>query len=457
MSSREKSTVVALATPVGIGGIAVVRVSGDLSLQIASQISGFPQNRFKNRYALFSPFLGPGRIEIDRGIITFFKGPNSYTGEDVLEISCHGGTVIPDQIIDACLHFGCQLAEPGEFTRRAFLNGKMDLSQAESVADVISAKTRLSKKFSYRILSGKFSELIHQFKDRLMNVVSQIEAELDFTDDEIDPVPKQQFIHMIDSVSNSGKDLMDTYKTGRLLMNGAIVSIIGKPNVGKSSLLNAMIDEERAIVTEIPGTTRDVIEVFYQIDEFPINFIDTAGLHSTDHPVELLGIEFSQRYITKSDLILWVFDINQPVNSILKDIKSPFFDAPFLPVLNKADLSEEIISWGDCLHQNGFDPTIVSAMNKTGLRSLKLKIKESLFSFDLSDQEILLTNSRHRNSLQDSLTSLRNARTLLSLDSDRALVAFEIRDALSHLDRILGVTTADDILDNIFSSFCVGK
>jgi len=455
--SREKSTIVALATPVGISGIAVIRVSGSLTLDIASHISGFSKEQFKNRYAIFSPICNTDCTEIDNGIITFFKGPHSYTGEDVLEISCHGGRIIPELIINTCIYHGCQPAEPGEFTKRAFLNGKMDLSQAEAVADIISAKNSLSQKFSYRILSGKFSNLINQMKDDLMNIVSLIEAELDFSDEEIQPTPKTKKIDMIDLVITGGSSLLETYSTGRLLKNGAIVSIIGKPNVGKSSLLNAMISEERAIVTELPGTTRDVIEVFYQIDDFPIRFIDTAGLRKTDHPIEVLGIEFSQKYISKSDLVLWVFDIHQTVKSILQDIKKPFFDAPFIIVINKADLFKESKKWRNNIIQNGFDPVIVSALEKSGLDQLTCRIVDSIVTSNLTDQEIVLTNTRHKKAIQDTISCLDKAKELLTADGEQQLVAFEIREALSHLDRILGITTADDILDNIFASFCVGK
>ena len=456
-TARHNRTIVALATPVGSGGIAVIRVSGPDSLDIAAKLSRFPGKHFKDRYAQFVPICNRDGNEIDRGIMTFFRGPNSYTGEDVLEISSHGGQVVPDRIIDACLFLGCLPAEPGEFTRRAFLNGKMDLSQAEAVADVIASKTRLSHKISYRMLSGKFSFFIHKMKDRLMNVVSLIEGELDFSDDEIVPVATTDLINKINRVVDSGESLLNTYSTGRLLKTGAIVSIIGLPNVGKSSILNALISEDRAIVNELPGTTRDVIEVLFQIDGFPVRFIDTAGLRSPKHPVEKIGIEFSRKFIAQSDLVLWVFDINLPFDSILEYIESPFFSSPFMVVLNKSDLLSGPSGHLFELKKRGFESVVFSALKKTGIDEFRTKILGSLVTSQVNDHEIILTNSRHKKAILDALGSLDRAKKLLSNNSERELVAFEIRDALSCLDRILGITTADDILDNIFSTFCVGK
>jgi len=457
VTERNPGTIVALATPIGVGGIAVIRVSGPLSLHVASKISGLPKKKFRSRFAQFSSVCNSGGSEIDRGILTFFKGPNSYTGEDVLEISSHGGVVIPERIIDACLSFGCLPAEPGEFTRRAFLNGKMDLAQAEAVADVIAANSRLSQKISYRMLSGKFSDFVHNMKSSLMNVVSLVEASLDFTENEILPVPNNDLMDSLDFIIESGNSLLHTYTTGRLLKHGAIVSIIGFPNVGKSSILNALISEERAIVNEIPGTTRDVIEVIYQINGFPFRFIDTAGLRSTKHPIEQRGIEFSQKYIAQSDLVIWVFDINQSTPFILKEIQRPFFEAPFLLVLNKTDLMEDSDDSLKPFFQKGINIISVSALKNWGFDVLIQKILSSLFSTQLTDHEVILTNSRHKNAIHETLSCLNKAKDLLSIDSEQALVAFELRDALSHLDKILGITTADDILDNIFSTFCIGK
>lgn len=452
MSRASENTIVALATPLGMSGIAVVRLSGDRALELAGRISGLPRSRFKNRYSLFSPIRSSGGTEIDRGLITFFKSPQSYTGEDVVEISCHGGTVIPQRIIETCIDFGCRTAQPGEFTRRAFLNGKMDLSQAEAVADVIAAKTTLGQTVSYRILSGQFSHLITDMRDRLLNMVATVEGELDFASHEVPPTAAAEKERLLEALLNTGISLLGTYETGRMVTHGAIVSIIGKPNVGKSSLLNAIISEERVIVTDIPGTTRDAVEVLYQMDGFPIRLIDTAGLGTTRDPIEQRGIEFSREFITKSNLVLWIFDLTDTREGWTRAIKRPFFDAPFIVVLNKADLLQHLPH-----SPKGYEAVVVSTRDGSGIRELTRKIHRTLVSSGLADNEVLLTNARHKEALEGAMDCLGKAKHLLSQEGEEELVAFEIREALSHLDRILGITTAQDILDNIFSSFCVGK
>lgn len=455
--SGANTSIVALSTPVGVGGIAVIRISGPLAREIACRITRLPQKRFRHRYAVFASIADHEASEIDRGLVTFFKGPHSYTGEDVLEISTHGGAIIPQRVIESCLYLGCKPADPGEFTYRAFLNGKMDLSQAEAVCDVIAAKTRLSQKISHRILAGSFSSLIHRMKEDLLTLVSVVEAELDFSQDELPLTSLEEKESLLDGVLATATALLGTYTTGRLATHGATVSIIGRPNVGKSSLLNAIIAQERVIVHEMPGTTRDAVEVSYQLDGFPIRFIDTAGLRSSTHPVERRGIEFSREYIRKSDLVLWVFEITDPVASIAGDISTPFFNAPFLLVLNKADTID-----GRSPHRaprNGLpvNPLIVSALKATGLRNLTRAVLDTLVPSPITDQEVLLTNARHKRAIQEAVSSLKSGRTLLASGEELAVVASEIRQALFHLDQILGITTADDILENIFSRFCVGK
>ncbi|MEE9167819.1 MAG: tRNA uridine-5-carboxymethylaminomethyl(34) synthesis GTPase MnmE [Candidatus Neomarinimicrobiota bacterium] len=456
MVCSSQNTIVALATPLGISGLAVIRISGQKSLNVAHQMAGLPKERFQPRYSLFCSLRNRDGQEIDHGLITFFKGPQSYTGEDVVEISCHGGTVIPQRIVETCLQFGCHPAGPGEFTRRAFLNGKMDLSQAEAVSDVIAAKTALGQKVSYRILSGKFSSLIHALKEELLHGVVLVEGELDFAADEVPPSTQKDKERVLSSVIETGKALLETYQTGRLLTHGAIVSIIGKPNVGKSTLLNALIAEERVIVSDAPGTTRDAVEVLYQIQGFPISFIDTAGLGRSHNPAEKRGIEFSREYIRKSDLVLWVFDSSDHNESWSRAVKHPFFEAPFLTVLNKADLLEGIFPASG---PDGGDatPLFVSALKGQGLDQLTQRIFRTLVSSDPSDEEVLLTNARHKEALEACMDCVASANARLAEGREAEIVAFELREALSHLDRILGVTTAQDILDNIFSTFCVGK
>lgn len=459
MSTRriEPTTIVALSTPAGVGGIAVVRLTGPLSKQVAIRLTGLSPQRFKPRYSVFARLRDDQAEEIDHGIVTFFKAPHSYTGEDVLEVSSHGGAVIPARIIDACLASGCVPAQPGEFTRRAFLNGKMDLSQAEAVADVISASTALSQKVSHRILSGRFSELIHRMKQDLFQAVSLIEAELDFGE-EVPDTPAHRMSGLIDQVLSTTGALLDTYSTGRLLKEGAIVSIIGHPNVGKSSLLNALISEDRVIVTDQPGTTRDAVEVTYQIDGLPLRFVDTAGLRETADPVETRGIEFSHKFIHRSDLVLWVFEGTQTPENVRRTTANPFFQAPYIVVINKADLLSPRQRNGWNHHRFGRQTSlIVSALKNTGIDQLVDRVRSALFASGTTDHEVILTNVRHKDALVRCASNLNQARDLLLQNRERDLVAFELREALTHLDTILGITTADDILNNIFATFCIGK
>lgn len=458
MSRAQPATVVALSTPAGMGGIAVVRLSGPMARKVAVRLTGVPPDRLKPRYALFSPLRDPGGEEIDRGIVTFFQAPHSYTGEDVLEISSHGGMVIPSRIIDACLAYGCVPAQPGEFTRRAFLNGKMDLSQAEAVADVIAARTALSQKVSYRILSGRLSRLIHKLKRDLLHVVSIVEAELDFADD-LPPTSPSRLADSIGGVHSTVRTLLATYNTGRLLKEGAVVSIIGRPNVGKSSLLNAIISENRVIVTDRPGTTRDAVEVTYQIDGFPVRFVDTAGLRETADPVESRGIEFSHKFIHRSDLVLWVFEATDTPATVRRTVSTPFFKAPFLVVINKADLMNPPgpPPWKIPLPPDHAGPFLVSALKESGIPRLVDRIRDTLFASGFTNGDVILTSARHKEALSDCASALRRAMDLLDRNGETDLVAFELREALAHLDAILGVTTADDILNNIFATFCIGK
>ncbi|MFQ6616643.1 MAG: tRNA uridine-5-carboxymethylaminomethyl(34) synthesis GTPase MnmE [Fidelibacterota bacterium] len=457
MPRADSATIVALSTPPGVGGIAVVRLTGSLSREVAAGLTGLDPKSFRPRFARFAPVRDPEGEEIDRAIVTFYQQPHSYTGEDVLEISVHGGMVIPARIIDACLALGCVPAEPGEFTRRAFLNGKMDLSQAEAVADVIAARTALSQKVSHRILTGRFSELIHTMKQDLFRAVSLMEAELDFGDD-VPETPSSRIAEMVNPIQSTGQALLDTYSTGRLLKEGAIVSIIGRPNVGKSSLLNALLSEERVIVTDQPGTTRDAVEVSYQIDGLPLRFVDTAGITDTADPVETRGIEFSHKFIHRSDLVLWVFEATDTPEGVYETASVPFFRAPHLTIINKADLltPHQRNRWSAPLNGD-LPPLTVSALEKSGIDVLVDRIRATLFASGRPDHELILTNARHKAALDGCTSNLQRAIDLLQQDRERDLVAFELREALGHLDAILGITTADDILNNIFATFCIGK
>ena len=295
------TTIASLATPEGVGGLAVIRISGPDAYFVAQNLCG--KEKIKPRYALYTPLCSPVGLEIDSGVLTFFQAPHSYTGEDVVEISCHGGAVVSTELLEACYSFGCVPAQPGEFTRRAFLNGKIDLCQAEAVADVIMSESSLGKEASYKILSGKFSILILKLKQSLFDLVSTLEGELDFTEDEITPTTTKEKKVLVVNVLSETKKVLSTYSTGKMLQRGALISLVGKPNVGKSSLLNAILSEERTIVSKTPGTTRDAVEVPFLINNFPVRLVDTAGIRPSDDVLEGLGMAFTHQYIENADLI----------------------------------------------------------------------------------------------------------------------------------------------------------
>ena len=346
-------------------------------------------------------------------------------------------------------------AQPGEFTRRAFLNGKMDLCQAEAVADVIMSESSAGKEASYKILSGKFSTLILKLKQSLFVLVSTLEGELDFTEDEITPTPTKEKRALVLNVLSQTKEVLSTYSTGKMLQHGALIALVGKPNVGKSSLLNAILSEERTIVSETPGTTRDAVEVPFLINNFPVRLVDTAGIRRSDDAVEDLGMGFTRQYIENADLVLKVIDLSLPRDTVEREIKNFNCSKPVIYVLNKFDLlnNGSKKAWGS----NGPEVVITSALQGDGVDDLKETIYNKLVNHSLLSGAFVLTTSRHKLSLDSVASSLERALFIIDSNDSSEILSVELRDAVSHLDEILGLTSVDDILDNIFSKFCVGK
>ena len=447
------TTIASLATPEGVGGLAVIRISGPDAYFVAQNLCG--KEKIKPRYALYTPLCSPVGLEIDSGVLTFFQAPHSYTGEDVVEISCHGGVVVSTELLEACYSFGCVSAQPGEFTRRAFLNGKMDLCQAEAVADVIMSESSAGKEASYKILSGKFSTLILKLKQSLFVLVSTLEGELDFTEDEITPTPTKEKRALVLNVLSQTKEVLSTYSTGKMLQHGALIALVGKPNVGKSSLLNAILSEERTIVSETPGTTRDAVEVPFLINNFPVRLVDTAGIRRSDDAVEDLGMGFTRQYIENADLVLKVIDFSMPRDAVEKEIKSFNCSKPVIYVLNKSDLlnNGSKKAWGS----NGPGVVTTSALQGDGVDDLKETIYNKLVNHSSLSGALVLTNSRHKLSLDSVASSLERALIIIDSNDFPEILSVELRGAVSHLDEILGLTSVDDILDNIFSKFCIGK
>lgn len=441
-----EDTIVAPATPFGHSGLAVVRISGKRALETTLRLTGRINNKkvFLPRIATLSTLFSSDNRPFDDAVITFFPGPNSYTGEDLMEISSHGSPAIIEEILNVALHYGTRMAEPGEFTRRAFLNGKMDLTQAESVASIIQAQSIESSQLSYRTLHGALSNSLSQIKSVLVAALSKVEFELDISEEDADPTLVDNLRAHSENLIVQISEFLDAYQQSKLLTQGALVVIAGKPNVGKSTLLNTLSRTERAITGPLPGTTRDAIDVSLLMDGVPVRLVDTAGLRETQIEIEKEGVRRARKYFKDADLILSVIDSKN-------DIFFYHSSCPIIKVYNKSDLRSKTPKNGEILH--------ISAKHNQGIKALKSAIRKSLGIAKGLSPGALLTSGRQRDILFTCLTRLKNLKELtLSKESfPLEIAALELRAALDAIDQILGKTTPEDILNNIFSNFCVGK
>ena len=445
-----QDTIVALATPPGVGAIGVIRLSGAKSLDIVNSL--MPQ---KDIIAQKSHTVHVGDLYyenqlIDEVVVTLFKNPRSYTGEDVVEISCHGSPYILQQTINACLALGARVAKPGEFTQRAFLNRKMDLAQAEAVADVIAAHSKAAQQTALKQLRGGFSSDLKLLRDELIQFAALIELELDFSDEDVEFADREKFQNLISNLKFQISNLINSFSLGNAIKNGVSVAIIGKPNAGKSTLLNALLNEERAIVSEIAGTTRDTIEEALNIKGVLFRLIDTAGIreHSTD-VIENMGIERSKLNAAKADIILHIVDLideDEPQFDWLQE-----FASKTITVFNKADKSATRVN------HKPFAISL-SAKNKTGVDELKELLYEKAIGNSLNTENTIVSNARHYAALQKIAESLQAIEQGMSGGTSSDLIAIDIRRALHYLGEITGQVEVDrDILGTIFSKFCIGK
>lgn len=447
-------TIVAPATPHGIGGIAIVRLSGSRSRNVLHKLlnNSSLSHSISHKNATFLKIYDNKKNLIDETVCTYFKAPNSYTGEDLIEISCHGNPFIVDKIVSTCSFYGARLAGPGEFTRRAFINGKLDLVQAESVISLIQAKSEESSSLNLKILKGELSKNLNNIRNRLIDIASSIEFELDISEDDLHPDLANKTVSILIDLKENIDSLLSSYNQARLLNSGALVVIAGEPNVGKSTLLNALTETNRAITNALPGTTRDAIDVQLILNGVPINLIDTAGIRETNEEIEQEGVRRSMDYIKRADLIIAVYDVS---NGKDNKISLPL-DIPIIEIINKIDLIDLDIS--ENLRDIHTTKLQISAKTGIGLNELKHKIKQSLgISSSLADT-VSITTNRQRIALTNCKNNIKSAIVLLKNDSiSYELVSIEIRDALDNIGQILGKTTPDDILNNIFNHFCVGK
>ena len=455
----EETTIAAIATPPGEGGIGIVRLSGLEAEKIAARIferSAKAPNQLQSHRLYHGKIRAPqtGRI-VDEVLLTVMRRPQSYTGEDVVEIHCHGGAFLTRQILELVLTEGARQAEPGEFTKRAFLNGRMDLAQAEGVLDLIRARTEKSATLALNQTGGALSQRVGEIREALLDILVHVEAAIDFPEEEIDFLPRRDLIARIDSLKSIIDDISATYNWGRLFREGARVSLCGRPNVGKSSLLNALVGENRAIVTPIAGTTRDVIEETINLDGLPVVLGDTAGLRETDNPIESMGIDFTRRHLEKSDAVIVVLDGSEPLTRDDEILLGSARHKKFLVAINKSDLPQALSApcslVGTCAKK-----VQVSARTGQSISELKKELRDLLIASEL-DAPAVITNLRHCGALRRSSEALARSAAALNEKYAPEFVAIDLNEARESLEEITGMIGSEDILERIFSSFCIGK
>lgn len=398
-----------------------------------------------------------GRV-IDEVLVSYFKAPKSYTTENMCEINSHGGNIVVKKILEMCLKNGAQLAEPGEFTKRAFLNGRIDLLQAESVIDIINAKSEKELKTGIKQLKGSLSKEIEKIKHEIMDVMVNIEVTIDYPEYDVEDVTNIQISNMLDSIEKKLDKLMKSFDNGKIIKEGIKTAIIGKPNAGKSSLLNAILKEDRAIVTEIEGTTRDTIEEFVTINGIPLKLIDTAGIREAKDEVEKIGISKSREIAKEADLVIAIFDATKEFTKDDIEILNIIKGKEAIIVLNKIDLETKIKENDSRLLESSENIVSISALNNMGLEKIYNKITE-LFNLDQInvDNENLITNIRQKNLIEEAIKDVKNAKNSLNLEMPIDIIAISIKEILEDLGKITGEEVSEDIINEIFSKFCLGK
>jgi tRNA modification GTPase len=445
-------TIIALATPQGIGAIGVIRLSGSNAIAITQQVWRGKDLSAQASHTIHYGHIIDGDKELDEVMVSLFRAPKSFTTEDVIEISCHGSPFILEQILQLLINKGARMAEPGEFTLRAFLNGRIDLSQAEAVADLIASNSAASHDIAIKQIRGGFANQIKDLRAQLVNFASLIELELDFSEEDVEFVHRDELVKIIEKIKAVLRPLIESFKLGNVIKNGVNVVIAGRPNAGKSTLLNTLLNEERAIVSHIAGTTRDTIEEVLNIDGVLFRFIDTAGLRATDDSIEAMGVQRSMEKIDQADLVVYLYDVNTTSGSELKrEIEKLNVDREKLLVVgNKADLAKATKK------EIGTD-LFISAKDKVGMIELKQAFIDKVLDKTLASQNTIVANIRHYEALKNAYRSLDEVLVGIENHITTDLIAFELRQALEYLGEISGEVTNDEILGNIFSKFCIGK
>lgn len=467
----DNDTICAISTPRGVGGIAVIRISGQDAISITDKIwQGIPLANAKTHTAHLGYIIDPQEPDdepLDQCVATLFKGPNSFTGEDVIEISVHGSKWIQRELINLLIRTGCRLAEPGEFTRRAFASGKLDLAQAEAVADVIASSSKSAHRLASSQMRGAFSQHISALRDHLIKMASLLELELDFSEEDVEFASREELTELAMTLQEKIGKLTKSFSTGHALKDGVPVAIVGEPNVGKSTLLNQLLNDSRAIVSEIPGTTRDTIEDTIEIDNVLYRFIDTAGIRETDDTVENMGIQRTLAAVTKARIIIWMITPDASISAIRtiagdisKHIPS---DSQLIIAVNKIDrfgedfsreeLSEAVLS----LFPAPTPLLYVSAFDGTGMDTLLSTLHEYSGADEASEADIMVTNARHYEALVHAGDSLQRVLQGIAAGISGDFIAQDLRETIHHLGTITGTITTTDLLHSIFKNFCIGK
>lgn len=447
------NTIVALATPLGRSGIGVIRLSGEDSLSIVKKLTRDENFSPKHRRATLQKIYDPQtKDKLDEAVITYFQSPQSFTGEDVVEISCHGSPIVIRQIIDYCLSFDARMADAGEFSLRALANGRMNLSQAEAIRDLIDAQTIAAARQSVRQLSGELSDGLQPLKDNLLNIIVVLESSLEFVEDDLPEFQIENIKQKLTEITNELGKMASTFQAGKLLREGLRVALVGRPNVGKSSLFNALIGHERAIVTEIAGTTRDQIHEKFTINNIPISLIDTAGLRETADVVESIGVERSKRTMFDADLVVVLLDGSEELKSEDKELIEQVADLNHLIAINKTDLlqSKNIIPEKSNTIQ-------LSAKTGSGLEDLKKAIIQPFATKEIDNAGFLISDARHHDLLLRARAEIETSLQLIDEKLSEEIILIGLHNAMLFLGQITGETTTEDMLTRIFSTFCIGK
>ena len=455
------STIASISTAPGIGGIGIIRMSGENTFKVLEKIFRAKSPKSIDDIAGYTIKYGhiyDGEKNIDEVLVSYFKAPKSYTTEDMCEINSHGGTVIMRKILELCLKNGAELAEPGEFTKRAFLGGRIDLSQAESIIDIINAKSDREAKEGIKQLEGFLSEKINEIKSDLLEIMTNIEVSIDYPEYDTPEITNKDILNTIEKSRNKLEILKKSFDNGKIIKQGIKTVIIGKPNAGKSSLLNAILKEERAIVTEIEGTTRDTIEEFVIINGIPLNLIDTAGIREAKDAVEVIGIEKSKKLALTADLIIAIFDSSKDFSKEDLEILEIIKNKKSIIILNKIDLKQKITNENPKLESFNKNIINMSTKNKIGLETLFEKIT-TMFNLDEInlDNDIVITNERHKNLISKAIENLNKAEDILKKGMPVDIIAISLKDVLTNLGAITGEEAGEEIINEIFARFCLGK